>query len=558
MVCAEEPAGNPDAKGGMCVETIEADYVVVGAGSAGCAVAARLSEAPTCRVVLLEAGGHDRHFWIHVPLGYGRTITDRRVNWMYETEPDPGVNGRKIFWPRGKVLGGSSSINGMLYVRGQAEDFDHWRQLGNVGWSYEDVLPYFKRAERRVGEGDDAVRGRVGPLTVCDLGNADNALNNAYVAAAEAAGIPRNADYNGRVQEGVGLYQVTARNGRRCSAAVAYLHPARRRPNLRVITGAHAERLLFVGRRSVGVSFRQGGVLKNVSAAREVILCGGAINSPQLLMLSGIGPAEHLQAMGIDVIYDSPGVGQNLQDHFQARFVYKCKYPVTVNDIMMSRIKMARMGMQYLLFRNGPLTVSAGTVGIFTRTRPELASPDVQFHFIGFSSERPAEGLHKFSGFMQSVCQLRPESRGEIVLKSADAAVPPAIHPNYLSVELDRRTLIAGLKLGRRIAEQPAMQYYIASEYLPGESVRSDDELLAYAKQYGGTIFHPTSTCKMGQDPMAVVDETLCVHGLQGLRVADASIMPTVVSGNTNAACIMIGEKCADLVRGRALERVAA
>jgi choline dehydrogenase len=550
--------GQPEPSGRGSVETIEADYIVVGAGSAGCAVAARLSEDPACRVALLEAGGRDRYFWVHVPLGYGKTITDPRVNWLYETEPDPGLNGRKIFWPRGKVLGGSSSINGLLYVRGQAEDFDHWRQLGNVGWSYEDVLPYFKRAERRVGDGDDAVRGRSGPLTVCDLGEPNNALNLAYIAAAEAAGIPRNADYNGRVQEGVGLYQVTARNGRRCSTAVAYLKPARKRPNLRVITGAHAERVLFAGKRTVGVNFRQGGELKTARATREVILCGGAVNSPQLLMLSGVGPAEHLQSLGIDVAYDLPGVGQNLQDHFQARFVYKCKYPVTVNDIMMSRVKMARMGLRYLLFRNGPLTVSAGTVGIFTRSRPEVASPDIQFHFIGFSSERPAEGLHKFSGFMQNVCQLRPESRGEIVLKSPDASVPPAIHPNYLSAELDRRTLVAGLKVGRRIAAQPSMQYYTASEYLPGENVQSDDELLAYAKQYGGTIFHPTSTCKMGHDPMAVVDDQLRVHGLQGLRVADASIMPTVVSGNTNAACIMIGEKCTDLVRGQTLQRLAA
>ena len=539
------------------METIEADYIVVGAGSAGCVVAGRLSEDPTCRVVLLEAGGEDRHMWIHIPLGYGKTITDARVNWLYETEPDPGVNGRKIFWPRGKVLGGSSSINGLLYVRGQAEDFDHWRQLGNVGWSYEDVLPYFKRSENRVGAGDDSVRGRGGPLTVADLGDHDNALNEAYTNAAEAVGIPRNPDYNGRVQEGVGTYQVTARNGRRASSAMAFLKPARKRPNLRVITRAYAERVLFAGKRAVGVNFRQDGEAKTVRAKREVILCGGAVNSPQLLMLSGVGPAEHLQALGVDVTYDLPGVGRNLQDHFQARFVYKCKYPVTVNDIMMSKTKMARMALQYLLFRTGPLTVSAGTVGIFTRTRPELASPDIQFHFIGFSSDRPAEGLHKFSGFMQNVCQLRPESRGEILLKSPDPATPPAIHPNYLSAELDRRTLVDGLKLGRRIAEQPAMQHYIASEYMPGPAVQSDDELLAYAKQYGGTIFHPCSTCKMGSDAMAVVDDQLRVHGLQGLRVADASIMPTLVSGNTNASCIMIGEKCADLVRDQKLARAA-
>jgi choline dehydrogenase len=315
--------------------------------------------------------------------------------------------------------------------------------------------------------------------------------------------------------------------------------------------------VLFAGKRAVGVNFRQDGEAKTVRATREIILCGGAVNSPQLLMLSGVGPAEQLQALGVEVTYDLPGVGRNLQDHFQARFVYKCKYPVTVNDIMMSKVKMARMALQYLLFRSGPLTVSAGTVGIFTRTRPELASPDIQFHFIGFSADRPAEGLHKFSGFMQTICQLRPESRGEILLKSSDPAMPPAIHPNYLSTELDRRTHLAGLKLGRRIAEQPSMQHYIASEYLPGAEVQSDDELLAYAKQYGSTVFHPCSTCKMGSDAMAVVDDQLRVHGLGGLRVADAAVMPTLVSGNTNAACIMIGEKCADLLRGQALARAA-
>ncbi|MCW3475370.1 GMC family oxidoreductase [Limobrevibacterium gyesilva] len=539
------------------MDTIEADYIVVGAGSAGCVVAARLSEDPSCRVVVLEAGGEDTSPWIHIPLGYGKTIADPRVNWCYETEADPGVNGRKIFWPRGKVLGGSSSINGLLYVRGQAEDFDHWRQLGNVGWSFDDVLAYFKRSEGRLGAGDE-LRGRGGPLAVSDLGERDNELNEAYIKAAEEVGIPRNPDYNGRVQEGVGYFQVTARNGRRCSAAVAFLRPAMKRANLRVITRALAERVLFAGKRAVGVSFTRDGDRTTVRATREVILCGGAVNSPQLLMLSGVGPAEHLQATGVEVTYDLPGVGGNLQDHFQTRFVYKCRFPITVNDIMMSKVKMARMGLQYLLFRSGPLTVSAGTVGIFTRTRPELASPDIQFHFIGFSSDRPAEGLHKFSGFSQNVCQLRPESRGEILLKSPDPTVAPAIHPNYLATELDRWTLVEGLKLGRRIAERPVMQHYIESEYLPGADVTTDDELLEYAKQFGGTIYHPCGTCKMGPDPMAVVDDQLRVHGLTGLRVADASIMPTMVSGNTNAACIMIGERCADFVRGQAMARAAA
>jgi choline dehydrogenase len=540
------------------METIEADYVVVGAGSAGCVVAARLSEDPACRVVLLEAGGADRNPWIHIPIGYGKTMTDPRVNWCYQTEPDPGVAGRRIFWPRGKVLGGSSSINGLLYVRGQAEDFAHWRQLGNVGWAFEDVLPYFKRSEGRIAAAADPddLHGRDGPLAVDDIIDR-NPLSEAYLQAAQAIGIPRNPDYNGASQDGVGYYQVTSRRGRRCSAAVAFLRPAMRRPNLRLITRALASRVLFAGRRATGVRFRHDGADTLVRATREVILCGGAVNSPQLLMLSGIGPAASLQALGIAPLADLSGVGGNLQDHYQTRFAYRCTRPITVNDIMMSRLKMARTGLQYLLFRSGPLTVSAGQVAIFTRTRPELPQPDVQFHFIGFSSDRPADGLHTFSGFTQNVCQLRPESRGEIVLKSADPAMPPAIHPNYLSTELDRRTLLDGMKICRRLGEQPSLRHFIASEYLPGEAIVSDDELLDYARNYGGTIYHPCGTCKMGSDPMAVVDDQLRVRGLQGLRVADASVMPTLVSGNTNAACIMIGEKCADLVRGRVLERAA-
>ena len=538
------------------METIEADYVVVGAGSAGCVVAARLSEDPNVRVVVLEAGGRDSNIWIHVPIGYGKTIVDPSVNWMYETEPDPGANGRKLFWPRGKVLGGSSSINGLLYVRGQPADYDHWRQLGNQGWAWDDVLPYFKRSEGRVGPGDDTLRGREGPLSVIDF-QARSRLSEAYVTAAEATGIKRNDDYNGAEQEGVGYYQNTMKNGRRHSAHRAFLKPAMKRPNLRVITHAQAERVLLAGKRAVGVAFRQGGQSHTVRANREVILCGGAINSPQLLMLSGIGPAEHLAAMGIEPAHDLPGVGQNLQDHYQVRFVYKCTEAITVNDIMMSPMRMAIMGLQYALFRTGPLTASAGQVGIFTKSRPELEAPDIQFHFIGFSADRPGEGLHKFSGFSQNICQLRPESRGEILLKSPDPMAPPAIHPNYLAAEIDRTVLLDGLKLARKIAAQPSMRAFIADEYLPGAHIETDSALLDYARNYGGTIFHPIGTAKMGHDPLAVVDDQLRVHGIAGLRVADAAVMPSMVSGNTNAACIMIGEKCADLVRGQTLARAA-
>ena len=538
------------------MERLEADYVIVGAGSAGCVLAARLSEDPAVRVLLLEAGGADRSPWIHIPIGYGKTIVDKRVNWCYETEPEPELYDRRIFWPRGRVLGGSSSINGLLYVRGQAEDFDHWRQLGNAGWAFADVLPYFRRSEGRTGAGDPALHGHDGPLAVGDI-TERHPLCEAYIEAAMACGIPRNDDFNGAAQDGVGYYHVTARRGRRSSAATAFLHPARRRPNLRIVTGALASRILLTGRRATGVAFRRDGAEEVAQARREVILCGGAINSPHLLMLSGIGPAAHLHATGIEVRHDLPGVGQNLQDHFQTRMTYRCRFPVTVNDIMLSPWKKLRAGWQYVTTRSGPLTISAGQVGIFARTRPELASPDVQFLLILFSADRPGEGLNKFSGFLQNCCQLRPESRGEIRLRSPDPATYPAIFANYLSTETDRRTLVAGLQLGRRIAAHPAMRHWIAAEHLPGPEAVSDDALLEHARRYGGSIFHPSGTCRMGDDRMAVVDAELRLRGIDGLRVADASIMPTVVSGNTNAACIMIGEKAADLVRSRAMARAA-
>ena len=538
------------------METIEADYIVVGAGSAGCVVAARLTEDPSVTVLVLEAGGNDSNLWIHIPLGYGKTIADARVNWMYETEPDPYLHDRRVFWPRGKVLGGSSSINGLLYLRGQPEDYDHWRQLGNAGWAWDDVLPYFKRSEGRIGPGDDRLHGRDGPLAVSDLPDRTK-LCEAYIQAATEVGLPRTEDFNGAEQAGVGYYHVTARNGRRSSAATAFLHPAMKRPNLSVLTHALATRVVLDGRRATGIAFMQNGIARQATARREIILCGGAINSPHLLMVSGIGPAAHLQDAGVVVRHDLPGVGQNLQDHYQTRITYRCRFPVTLNDVMMSKWRMALAGLQYAVRRSGPLTVSAGQVGIFAKTRPELATPDIQFLLIPFSADRPGEGLNKFSGFLQNCCQLRPESRGEILLRSPDAAAYPAIHAHYLSTELDRRTLVEGLKLGRRIAARPAMQHWIEAEHLPGSDVQGDEALLEHARRYGGSIFHPSGTCKMGRDRMAVVDEGLRVYGLEGLRVADASVMPTVVSGNTNAACIMIGEKAADLVRGLALARAA-
>ena len=526
-------------------ETIETDYVIVGAGSAGCVMAARLSEDPGTQVVLLEAGPKDTNPWIHIPLGYGKTIDDKRVNWCYETEPD--LNGRRFFWPRGKVLGGSSSINGLVYIRGQAEDFDHWRQLGNAGWSFDDVLPYFRKSEDKIGGGDD-LHGEGGPLAVSEVDRYDP-ISQAFVKSCVDLGFPRTNDFNGRVQEGAGYYHLTTRNGRRCSTAVGYLRPAMKRPNLRVVTDALSERITLEGKRATGVTYHQHGVTHTVRARREVIVCGGALNSPQLLMLSGIGPGAHLAERGIAVAHDLPGVGQSMQDHFQSRIVLKCRFPITVNDIMMRKFKMAMTGLDYLIRRKGPLTIAAAQAGLFARTRPELATPDVQFATVIFSADRPAEGLHKFSGFSLVVYQLRPESRGELKLKSADPNDAPAMYPNYLATETDRRTIVDGLKLGRRILGTPDMQHFITGEYIPGDDVRTDDDYLAYARQYGGTVFHPTSTCKMGADPMAVVDTELRVHGMGGLRVVDASIMPAVVSGNTNAATIMIAEKAADMIR---------
>jgi len=527
-------------------DRVEADFVVVGAGSAGCAVAARLSEDTATRVVLLEAGGEDKNRWIHIPLGFGKTFADPSVNWCYQTEPDPGAADRRVFWPRGKVLGGSSSINGMVYIRGQAEDFDHWRQLGNTGWSFEDVLPYFRRSEHQV-RGADAFHGMGGPLCVSDV--EPHPICEAFIAVTTQLGFVRNDDFNGASQDGVGYHQTTTRNGRRCSTAVGYLRPAMQRPNLRVITEALTEKILFEGRRATGVTFHREGRICTATAAREVILCGGAVNSPQLLMLSGIGPQEHLAGFGLSVVHHLPGVGQSLQDHYSAPIKLKCALPVTVNDVMLSNARKLKAGLQYYMFHRGPLSMISSPAALFARTRPELASPDIKCSLSPFSAERPQDGLHPWSGFTMIAYQLRPESCGEIKLRSPDPADAPAVHPNYLASETDQRTIVAGLKLCRQILENPHLKPFIASEFQPGPAVESDEQLLDYARRRGGTVYHPTSTCKMGGDPLAVVDAELRVHGIGGLRVADASIMPTVVSGNTNAATIMIGEKAADMAR---------
>jgi choline dehydrogenase len=522
------------------------DYIIVGAGSAGCVLANRLTESGRHRVLLLEAGGHDRHIWIHIPLGYGKLFDNAKVNWLYKTEPEPELNNRQIIQPRGKVLGGSSSINGLLYIRGQHEDYDHWRQLGNAGWGFADVLPYFRRAEDQ-GRGGDDFHGVGGPLAVSDVSE-PHPLCEAFIEAAQQAGIPRNDDFNGAAQEGAGYFQLTAKNGRRWSTAVGYLRQARRRHNLAVVSDALASRILFSGRRAIGVQYLSHGRTCTAYADGEVIVSGGAFNSPQLLQLSGLGPAKILRDLGVAAIADMPGVGADLQDHLQIRMQYRCTEPITMNDVINHWRHRYGAGLRYLMSRKGLLTIGAGYAGAFFRTRPELATPDVQIHFLIFSADAAGAVLHAFPGFMTSVCQLRPESRGFVRIKSNDPRMPPAIQPRYLSARADCDSVVAGMKAMRRIMNEPAMRRYIAEERAPGAQCVADADLLAFARDTGTTVYHPTSTCRMGSDPLAVVDERLRVRGFERLRVIDASIMPTVVSGNTNAAAVMIGEKGADMV----------
>ncbi|HEX8665338.1 MAG TPA: choline dehydrogenase [Beijerinckiaceae bacterium] len=524
----------------------EADFIIVGAGSAGCVLANRLTASGRHTVVLLEAGPRDRHVWIHVPLGYGKLFKDSRVNWLYATESEPELNGRIIYQPRGKVLGGSSSINGLVYVRGQPQDFDHWRQLGNTGWGFDDVLPYFRRSEDQA-RGESEHHGVGGPLCVSDA-TEPHVLCDAFIAAAEEAGVPRNDDFNGAMQEGAGYFQTTSRRGVRWSTARGYLRPALRRPNLSVVTEALATRVLFEGRKAVGVEYRRGAEIFVVRARREVILSGGAINSPQLLQLSGVGPGALLREHGIPVVAESPGVGEDLQDHLQVRMVLKCTMPITINDEINSLMRRMGVGLRYALWRKGPLTISAGYAGAFFRTDERLETPDVQIHFITFSTDRMGERLHPFPGFTASVCQLRPESRGFVRIKSPDPAAAPAIQPRYLSTETDRRTNVEGMKRLRAIMQMPAMRPYVLAEHLPGPEVRTDDEILAYCREVGSTIYHPSCSCRMGTDPRAVVDPRLKVRGLEGLRVVDGAVMPGVVSGNTNAAIVMIAEKGTDMI----------
>ena len=527
---------------------MDADYIIVGAGSAGCVLANRLSADPKTRVLLLEAGGKDSNPWIHIPVGYFKTMHNPAVDWCYKTEPDPGLNGRSIDWPRGKVLGGSSSLNGLLYVRGQRQDYDRWRQMGNDGWGWDDVLPLFKRAETNE-RGADAFHGGDGPLHVSNM-RIQRPICDAWVAAAQAAGYPFNPDYNGAEQEGVGYFQLTTRNGRRCSTAVAYLNPARGRDNLQIVTHALVQRIEMDGRKVTGVTYRdRSGAEQTVRAHREVILSGGAINSPQVLMLSGIGDPDHLSDNGITPVHALPGVGRNLQDHLQARLVYKCNEP-TLNDEVRSLFNQARIALKYALFRAGPMTMAASLATGFLRTGPDVATPDIQFHVQPWSADSPGEGVHPFSAFTMSVCQLRPESRGEIRLNGPNPRSYPRIVPRYLSTETDCRTLVEGVRIARRIARHAPLDTKISEEFRPDADLEMEDYdgMLDWARNNSVSIYHPTGTCKMGSGTDAVVDAQLRVHGLEGLRVADCSIMPEIVSGNTNAPAIMIGEKASDLI----------
>lgn len=526
----------------------EFDFVIVGAGSSGCVLANRLSADGRFNVLLLEAGPKDTYPWIHIPIGYSKTMFHQTLNWGYTTEPDENLHSRSMYWPRGKVLGGSSSINGLIYIRGQHADFDNWAERGNSGWGWRDVLPYFLRSEhQQLGAGE--YHGVEGPLSVSDV-TEKNGLVEAFIQAGEEVGFPRNDDFNGATQEGVGYFQLTTSKGRRCSAARAFLRPALQRSNLTIETEALCARLDVEEGRVWAARYLCRGQEKRVVANREVILAAGAINSPQILELSGIGDPAVLKEVGVPVRHGLPGVGGNLQDHLQARVITRCRKPVTTNDDLNSFVRKMRIGMRYVFLRKGPLAVGINQAGGFVKTDSGLDRPDVQFHFGTLSSDKPGSPVHEFSGFTLSSCQLRPESRGTVHIRSADPVAYPRIHSNYLSAPLDQKVMVEGVRMARRVLKAPALQAYVKSEYAPGQDVRTYEEILDFIREEATTIFHPSGTCQMGPkgQPDAVVDARLSVHGIRGLRVVDASIMPIIPSGNTNAAAIMIGEKASDMI----------
>lgn len=532
------------------------DYVIVGAGPAGCVLANRLSADPSARILLLEAGGRDNYIWIHIPVGYLYCMGNKRTDWCFTTEAEPGLNGRALAYPRGKVLGGCSSINGMIYMRGQARDYDQWRQLGNAGWSWDEVLPYFKRSQDQVRGADD-VHG-IGGETRVEEQRLSWEILDAFREAAAETGIAKIDDFNRGNNEGCGYFQVTQRRGIRRSAARSFLYPVMKRPNLTVMTQAQARRIRFSGNRATGVEFWRDGEASFAAAAREVILSAGAVGSPQLLQVSGVGPGELLQRHGIDIRHALPGVGENLQDHLQVRLAYKVSNTKTLNERANRLLGRIGIGLEYALFRRGPMTMAPSQLGAFVKSDPSRETPDLQYHVQPLTLERFGEKLHSFPAFTASVCNLRPTSRGTIRIAGADPREPPSIKPNYLATDEDRRVAVAAIRLTRRICAAPALARFTPEEFKPGPAAQSDAELARAAGDIATTIFHPVGTCRMGPDERAVVDERLRVHGIASLRVVDASIMPVITSGNTNAPTVMIGEKAADMIREDAKATQAA
>lgn len=533
---------------GAELDGAEFDYIIIGSGSAGSVLADRLSADGKTRVLVLEAGGKDNWIWFHIPVGYIFAIGNPRADWRMRTTPQPGLNGRDIAYPRGKVIGGSSSINAMLYLRGQAQDYDRWRQAGLTGWGWEDVLPIFKSHEDHL-DGASPFHGANGPLRVERARTQWEILDSLREAMADN-GIPKTEDFNRGDNLGSSYFQVTQRNGLRCSTAKAFLKPALKRPNLKLVVHAAAQRIVFDGKRAVGVTFAKDGALKTVRCRGEVILAAGAVHTPQLLELTGIGRKDVLSRIGVPVLHESAGVGENLQDHLQLRPMYKVKGVPTLNEMSQSLLQKMRMGLEFALFRRGPLTMPPSQVGAFARSSSEYETANIEFHLQPLSLDKFGEPLHTFPAFTASVCNLRPTSRGTVHAASGDAAQAPLIDPNYLSTDEDRRVAVDSLKLVRRIVEHPKIRRYDPQEFLPGAHLTSDDDLMKGAGDCGTTIFHPVGTAKMGidSDPKAVTDGRLRVRGVEGLRVIDASIMPTIVSGNTNAPTIMIGEKGAAMV----------
>jgi len=518
------------------------DYVIVGAGSAGCVLANRLTEDPATTVLLLEAGGPDDTQEIHIPVAFS-SFFKSPLDWAYETEEQPHLNNRRLYWPRGKVLGGSSSINAMIYIRGNRRDYNHWRELGNEGWSYSDVLPYFKKSENEE-RGASEYHGTSGPLNVSDLRTL-NPISHAFVEAGVEVGIPQMNDFNGAEQDGVGFYQVTQRQGLRHSAAVGFVHPILSRPNFTLQTHTLVTDVIFEGTRAVGVAYIQNGEKQRVNANKEVILSGGAINSPQLLMLSGIGPANHLKALGIPVVADLPGVGQNLQDHPAIVVLYASTQPISL-----AHAQTPENLQDFVDNKRGPLTSNVAEAGAFVRTQANLPMPDIQYHFAPVYYLNHGFTVPEGDGYTIAPCVLHPQSRGYIALRSTNPAEAPIIQPNYFADEADMQVLVEGVKIARKLGETLAFAPFRDVETHPGSQVQSDEEISEYIRNYVETLYHPVGTCKMGNDSMAVVDAHLRVRGVEGLRVIDASIMPTVVSGNTNAPTIMIAEKAADLMKG--------